>query len=131
MSDVGVGAAAGWPKGTVGIFGNLVKGDSIWSALNREHHAPLLDKVRSGLPTDFSFSEQGRPTYYLVFVADNEVGDRIVRHRYRRTLDEVPKSRRPAIDQRKGTRRLSDDSERGGEMEPYHYEARWPLYGSG
>jgi hypothetical protein len=74
-------------------------------------------------------NEQGRPIYYLIFATDNEAGDRIMSHLYGRALDEFPRMRQQAIDQRKGTLRLFDGSEFGGEPEQYEYEAPWPPYG--
>ena len=75
-------------------------------------------------------NEQGGPIYHLIFGTDNEAGDRIMSHLYGRALQEFPRMRQQAIDQRKGRLRLFDDSEFGGEPEQYQYEPPWPPYGS-
>lgn len=75
-------------------------------------------------------NEQGRPIYHLIFATDNDAGDRIMSHLYGRALQEFPRMRQQAIDQRKGTMRLFDDTEFGTEPEQYRYEPPWPPFGS-
>lgn len=75
-------------------------------------------------------NEQGRPIYHLIFTTYNEAGDRIMSHLYGRALQEFPRMRQQAIDQRKGTMPLFDAAEFGTEPEQYHYEAPWAAYGS-
>jgi three-Cys-motif partner protein len=75
-------------------------------------------------------NEQGRPIYHLIFATDHDAGDRIMRHLYGRALEEFPRMRQQAIDQRKGAMRLFDDSEFGAEPEEYRYEPPWSPYGS-
>ncbi len=67
-------------------------------------------------------NERGHPLYYLIFATDNAAGDRIMTHLYGRARDEVPKMRRDALDQRKGTMRLFGDDEFDVEAEDYEYE---------
>jgi three-Cys-motif partner protein len=73
-------------------------------------------------------TEQGRPIYHLIFATDHDAGDRIMRHLYGRALDEFPKMRRQAIDQRRGALRLFDDEESGEQLEEYRYEPPWPPF---
>src|SRR3990172_11544984 len=56
--------------------------------------------------------------------------DRIMRHLYGHALEEFPRMRQQAIDQRKGALRLFDDTEFGGEVVEYCYEPPWPPYGA-
>jgi hypothetical protein len=51
-------------------------------------------------------------------------------HLYDRALDEFPKMRQQAIDQRRGTMRLFDDAEFGTESEWYQYEPPHIPYGA-
>lgn len=75
-------------------------------------------------------TEQDRPIYHLIFASDHDAGDRIMRHLYGRALDEFPKMRQQAVDQRKGTMRLFDDDALESEPMEYRYEPPWPPYGS-
>ncbi|HLC01782.1 MAG TPA: hypothetical protein VJK02_01980 [Anaerolineales bacterium] len=53
-----------------------------------------------------------------------------MRHLYGHALEEFPRMRQQAIDQRKGALRLFDDTEFGGEVVEYCYEPPWPPYGA-
>lgn len=74
-------------------------------------------------------TERGRPIYHLIFATDHDAGDRIMRHLYGKALEEFPKMRQQAIDQRKGTMRLFDDFDLGAEPVEYRYEPPWPPFG--
>lgn len=75
-------------------------------------------------------TEQGRPIYHLIFATDHDAGDRIMRHLYGKALDDFPKMRQQAIDQRKGAMRLFDDVQFAAEPVEYRYEPPWAPFRS-
>lgn len=75
-------------------------------------------------------NEHGGPIYHLIFATDHNAGDRIMRYLYGKALEEFPRMRQQAIDQRRGAMRLFDDAEFGAEPVEYRYEPPWPPYGS-
>lgn len=71
-------------------------------------------------------NERDLPIYHLIFATDHDAGDRIMRHLYGKALEDFPKMRQRAIDQRKGVMRLFEDDDFGSEPEDYRYEPPWP-----
>lgn len=75
-------------------------------------------------------NEQGHPMYHLVFATDHPAGDRIMRHLYGKALEEFPKMRQQAIDERLGAMTLFDDVRLGAEAQEYRYEPPWEPTGA-
>ncbi len=77
--------------------------------------------------------ERGHSIYHMIFVTDNDAGNRIMTHLYQNAAREFPKMRTEAVERRRGHLRLFDLEEFTPQDEAesgYQYEAPAPPYGS-
>lgn len=75
-------------------------------------------------------NEKGNPIYHMIFATDHVAGDRIMSSLYSKALEEFPKMREWAIEQRTGKQKLFDDTEYRTKPDSYRYEPPTSPYGS-